>query len=82
MHTFLFIAKILSSFSSSSRKYNREEEINLIILLTLNQGRQLDKARRKEIVSSLPFELPDFLNKRSDLIRSASTPNPCSTLCV
>ena len=55
MHTILFVAKIPSSFSSSSRNPNREEEINLIILLTLNKARQLDKARRKEIVSSFPI---------------------------
>ena len=79
---FSSLPKFLLPFSSSSRNPNREEEINLIILLTLNQARQLDKARRKEIVSSVPFELLNFLNKWSGLISSASTPNPCSTLCV
>ena len=60
MLTILFIAKTFLPFSPFSRKPNREEEINLIILLTLNQARQLVKIGEKEIVSSSPFLLPNF----------------------
>ena len=49
MHTILFVAKILSSFSSSSRNSIREEDINLIIFLTLNQAWQLVKIGEKKL---------------------------------
>ena len=39
---------------------NREEEINLIILLTLKLGTTISQDRREEIVSSFPFDCRIF----------------------
>ena len=63
LRPFSSLPQTLSSFLSLSRISIRVEKINLIILLTLNQGRKLDKARRKEIVSSSPFVAEFFQPK-------------------
>ena len=58
MQTILSLPNFLLPFLPSSRNPNREEESILILLLTHNWARQLDKAGRKEIVSSI------LLNRR------------------
>ena len=73
MHTILFIAKTFLLFSPFSRKPNREEEINLIILLTLNQARQLVKIGEKKLFLLSPFYCQFFHKKECSNLQCQHT---------